>query len=174
MLSMKLVVLYYFFVEKKNKNKTKQIKSATRSYQYMHASLKPSLYESWVRATCWHIVCHNGTRKRCLSLHILEDTVSCLGGLSPVPWNLRFNYRHSLQLVLLKTRSLLFVIQDGCEGRSGRRSSPPPTPPSRRAFLSNHCKQWKILEENQRGGISHPQIMLVSKESSCVSLVKWT
>ncbi|XP_045862538.1 androgen-induced gene 1 protein isoform X5 [Meles meles] len=61
---------------------------------------------------------------------------------------------------------------DGCEGRSGRRSSPPPTPPSRRAFLSNHCKQWKILEENQRGGISHPQIMLVSKESSCVSLVK--
>lgn len=150
-------------------------KSATRSYQYMQASWKPSLYESRVSAPCcWHLVCHNGTCKRCSSLHILEDTVSHLGWLSPVPWNLRFNYRYRLQLVLLKTQSLLSVIQDGCEGRSGRRSAPPLPPPSRRAFLSNHCKQRKITEENQRGGISYPRIMLVSKESSCVSLVKWT
>lgn len=84
-------------------------KGATRPYQYMHASLMPSVCESGVRATCLRRVHYNGTRKSHVFSYIPEGTVSCLGRLSPVPWNLSCNYRCRLQLVPLKTRSLLFV-----------------------------------------------------------------
>lgn len=125
-------------------------------------------YESSVRATCLHTGCHNGTCKSDVSSHILEGTILCPGRLSPVPWNLRCNYRYRLQLVPLKTLSLLFVRLGWLWGEKWPEfhTSPHTTYPSEELFWVTTANRERSLRETKEvAPTTHRSAMLVSKAS---------